>query len=262
MNSLTIAMPTTNSAAVIGETLNRAADALANAGMGEVQLHIVDDDSDDRTTEIAREHALDREWVADIDSEPTTLPEARQRLIDGCDTEWLWFVDDDARVDADYLQRLEAVIGPETGAVQGRKHKRRDESTTDWLQYRARRGGTHATLIRHDAVAGIDIPADLHVLEDEYIRRHVDSSGYAWQFQPHAYFKHDNQDRHSVGFQEGYLGGKYGLSRGTWAALNVPFAAVTGRDTIAHAKQFAGWVAGYRERHRTADDRLAEVAEA
>ena len=65
MNSLTIAMPTTNSAAVIGETLNRAVDALANAGVGDVQLHIVDDDSDDRTTEIAREHALDHEWVAD-----------------------------------------------------------------------------------------------------------------------------------------------------------------------------------------------------
>jgi len=258
MDSLTIAMPTTNSAAVIGETLNRAADALANAGVGDVQLHIVDDDSDDRTTEIAREHALDHEWVADIDSEPTTLPEARQRLIDGCDTEWLWFLDDDARADADYLQRLEAVIGPETGAVQGRKHKRSDEPSSHWLQYRSRRGGTHATLVRHEAVAGIDIPADLHVLEDEFIRRHVESQAFVWQFNPHAYFEHDNQDRHSMDFQRGYLGGKYGLMRLRWTALSVPLALVSSLDTVGYASALAGWFYG-RYRRGDTSDRIAEV---
>jgi len=51
-------------------------------------------------------------------------------------------------------------------------------------------------------------------------------------------------DRHPIGWQEGLLGGKYGLSAFQDVALHVPYAAMTGRDPRPHAARTAGWVAG------------------
>lgn len=245
-----ILMPTKNSQGVVEETLERGSEAATYADLDIERLRVVDN-SDDRTTDIIRETARSLGWSVDIIESDTSLPEARQRLIDRCETDWFWFLDDDVRVRQDYLQQLVASVSPVSGAVQGRKAKRADETATDWLQWRARRGGTHATLIRQDAVAGIDIPSDLHVLEDEFIRRYVDSGEYVWQFNHHAIFDHDNQDRHHVGWLEGYLGGKYGLRKGSFVLLEVPFAAVTGREVWPHAKSAAGWLWG--RRHRTTD---------
>jgi glycosyltransferase involved in cell wall biosynthesis len=249
MYEITICMPTQNSASVIQETLDCAATAIDNAPIEIAELYVVDNVSSDETREIVREAAADHDWPVTVESMKSSLPDARQQLIESCETEWLWFLDDDARVDADYLQRLTSLIGPETGAVQGRK-QHAGMSPTDWLTYRARRGGTHATLIRHDALEGIDIPSELHVLEDEYIRRHVDASGFVWEFHPHAYFTHDNQDRHPIGFQEGYLGAKYDLSRFTFVLFNVAFAVVMRRDIVGRMKVFAGWVWGKMDSER------------
>lgn len=247
MYEITICMPTQNSADVIRETLDRAATAIDNAPVKVAHFHVVDNVSSDRTREIAREAAVTHDWPVTVESMESSLPEARQRLINTCETEWLWFLDDDALVDSDYLQRLTGLIGPETGAVQGRKQNER-QSPTDWLTWRARRGGTHATLIRHESLDGIEIPRDLHVLEDEYIRRHVDSTGYVWEFHPHAYFTHNNQNRHPLGIQEGYLGAKYDLSRFTFVLFNIAYAVLMRRHIWGRVKVFAGWLWGKIEK--------------
>lgn len=242
-----IAMPTKESADVIGETLDTAATAIENAGVSVNQLVVVDDESDDGTLDRARDRADAYGWDPAFVSEPATLPEARERAIGLVETEWFWFLDDDVRVREDYVDQQLDAIAPAVGAVQGRKADR-TEHPSDWSRRRARRGGTHATLIRHEAVADVEIPEDMAVLEDEYLRRETESNGYKWFFHPHARFDHACQDRHPIGWTEGYVGGKYGLQPFQTVALNVPFAAATGRNPLPHAKRTVGWLAGRTQR--------------
>lgn len=246
-----IAMPTKESADVIGATLDTAARAIENAEVSVGQLVVVDDQSDDDSLATARDRAEEHGWDPAFVSESATLPAARERAIDLVEAEWFWFLDDDVRVQADYVSRQLDAVAPAVGAVQGRKADR-TEHPSDWSRRRARRGGTHATLVRHEAVADVEIPADMAVLEDEYLRRQTEANGYKWFFHPHARFEHASQERHPIGWTEGYVGGKYGLQPFQTVALNVPFAAVTGRNPLPHAKRTAGWIAGRTRRAASA----------
>jgi glycosyltransferase involved in cell wall biosynthesis len=240
---LTVCIPTKDSSDVLDGTLTHLAVAADAAPVTINRLVIVDDESDDRTVPIAVEHADAAGWDIDAIVEPTSLPEARNRAIDEVETEWFLFLDDDVRLSETYLETLLEARAPLIGAIQGRKVSR-TEAPSDWVHRRSRRGGTHATLIRRDAVGDTRIPEDLDILHDEYCRHIVERSGYLWVFNHQARFDHANQDRHPIGWREGYEGGQYGLSQFHDLALNVPFAAVTGRNPLPHAKRAAGWIAG------------------
>lgn len=242
-----VAMPTKESGDVLEETLACAAAAFDYADVSVNRLVVVDDESEDGTVEAVRRHADDNGWPLALVSEPTSLPAARERAIALVESEWFLFLDDDVRVREDYVARQLDAIAPAIGAVQGRKEGR-SEHPSDWIRRRARRGGTHATLIRHEAVDGVEIPEGVAVLEDEYLRRRVESNGYRWFFHPFARFEHDCQERHPIGWTEGYVGGKYGLQGFQTAVLNVPFAAATGRNPLPHAKRAVGWIAGRTRR--------------
>ncbi len=244
IDDVDVAMPTHESAGVIGETLDRLAAVEADCDVGVNRLVVVDDESADDTRAIVRERADRHGWPMRLVTAETTLPEARELLIELVATEWFLFLDDDVRLGERYLDRLAAAAAPGVGGVQGRKANR-DESPTDWVRQRARRGGTHATLVRVSAAADVSFPEDLHVLEDEYLRRHVEARGYLWVFNHQAEFEHANQYRHPIGWQEGYLAGKYDLKPFHEVALNVPFAAATRRNPVPHAKRAAGWLAGH-----------------
>lgn len=239
-----VAMPTHESADVLGETLDQLAAVESDCGVGVNRLVVVDDESTDDTRAVVRERADRHGWPIRLVTSETSLPEARELLVELVETEWFLFLDDDVRLDERYLDRLAAAAAPGVGGVQGRKESR-DESPTDWVRRRARRGGTHATLVRTAAARSVDFPDDLHVLEDEYLRRHVEARGYLWVFNHTAEFSHANQYRHPIGWQEGYLAGKYGLKPFHEVALNVPFAAADGRSPVPHAKRAAGWLAGH-----------------
>ncbi|AGB15613.1 glycosyl transferase [Halovivax ruber XH-70] len=242
-DGIEVAMPTAESAGVLGGTLRALATSSDTSNVPITRLVIVDDESDDETAEIAAARADEYGWDLRFIARPTTLPEARELAVATVESDWFLFLDDDVRLSATYLARLRDAVSPAVGAVQGRKLSR-DERNSDWVRRRARRGGTHATLCRHAAVAGVSFPPDLVVLEDEYLRRHVEDGGYLWVFNHQARFDHAAQDRHPIGWREGVLAGKYGLKPFHECALNVPFAAVSGRDPIPHAKRAAGWVAG------------------
>lgn len=246
-----IAIPTKESSGVIGLTIDKAAKAIDFAGISVNRLVVVDDKSEDGTIHRARHHAELHDWNVSIVSESTTLPEARELAIGQVETEWFWFLDDDVRVNENYISRQLEAIAPVVGAIQGRK-KHRSEHPSDWVHKRSRRGGTHATLVRHESVAEVDIPDDLVVLEDEYLRRWIESKGYTWFFHPHARFEHANQHRHPIGWTEGYLGGKYGLQSFQTVAFNVPYAAVTRRNPLPHVKRMFGWLMG--RAHRSESD--------
>jgi glycosyltransferase involved in cell wall biosynthesis len=241
---LTVCIPTKDSADVLNGTLTHLAVAADAAPVTINRLVIVDDESDDDTVLIGNVLADGADWDIECIVTESSLPEARERAIDEVETEWFLFLDDDVRLSEDYLaHQAEWMDCDRVGAVQGRKDSR-TEPSADWIRRRSRRGGTHATLCRTEAVRGVPFPEDLHVLEDEYLRQYVEAQGYRWVFEPAARFEHECQDRHPIGWQEGYLGGKYGLSAFHDVALNVPFAAVTGRNPFPHAKRAAGWVAG------------------
>lgn len=247
MPVIDVAMPTWNSEPVLGGTLERLAASAEGSDVEVGRLLLVDNESEDETVAIADRATTEHDWEFDATVTECSLPEARMEAIDRVETDWFLFLDDDVRVSEDYLSTLFGVTAPLVGGVQGRKHSR-TEHPSDWVRRRARRGGTHATLLRHEAVEGVQFPADLVVLEDEYLRRHVDGEGYVWVFDHLAEFDHATQDRHPIGWQEGYLGGKYGLSAFHDVLLNVPFAAATGRDPRPHLERATGWVAGYARR--------------
>lgn len=241
-DTLTVAMPTSDSADVIDETLTCLATAVAAADVTVAELVVADDSTDDTLPRV-REHAERHDWPLTLIEHATTLPDAREECIAAVDTAWFLFLDDDVRVGEAYLRHLLDARAPAVGAVQGRKQSR-TEQASDWVRRRARRGGTHATLCRTAAVEGVLFPDNLHVLEDEYLRRYVEAQGYLWTFHHQARFTHDCQDRHPIGWQEGRLAGQYGLAPFHQYALNVPFAVATGRNPWPHAKRAVGWLAG------------------
>ena len=244
-----VAIPTSESGSVLEETLERLARAEETAAVTVSRLVVVDNESEDDTREIARAAADANDWEPIVVTRSSTLPEAREIAIDRVDAEWFLFLDDDVRIPRSYLSDVAEAVAPIVGAVQGRKTATgSDVHNTDWVRRRARRGGTHATLIRRDAIEGVSYPEDLLVLEDEYTRRHVENGGFLWIFNHQARFEHASQERHPIGWQEGYLGGKYGLSQFHTVALNVPFALWKRRSPAPHAKRALGWIAGQLSR--------------
>lgn len=243
LDSIEVAMPTYNSAEVLKDTLRALETSSETSDVEISRLLIIDNVSTDGTEEIANTCAAEYGWDLELVSRPANLPEARKLAIEKVRADWFLFLDDDVRISATYLQQLQDSICPAVGAVQGRKSSR-DEQNSEWVRRRARRGGTHATLCRREAVDDVSFPADLEVLEDEYLRRHVDDAGYLWIFNHQARFDHASQDRHPIGWQEGVLAGKYGLKPFHECALNVPFAAASGRNPIPHAMRTVGWLFG------------------
>lgn len=246
---IAVAMPTYGSASVIEGALSHLAASEAACEPSVERLLLVDGESEDGTVALAEAAAKEYGWSFDAVVTDCSLPEAREIAIDRIHREWFLFLDDDVRVRESYLDDLFGAVGPLVGGVQGRKGSR-TEHPTDWVRRRARRGGTHASLVRTEAARGVDFPDDLHVLEDEWLRRHVDAGGWLWVLNHRARFDHASMDRHPIGWQEGYLGGKYGLSTIQDVALNVPFALATGRSPVPHAERTAGWLRGYLARDR------------
>lgn len=210
IKSIDICMPTWNSEEVLPRTLDRLVVSLEYAEVDVNNLIVVDNVSDDGTIEIAREKALENGWDTIIKKQKSSLPHARQVAVGLVQTDWFLFLDDDVRISDGYLKQLTQCEAPSIGAIQGRKQSSNGEPW-EWTQRRVYRGGTHATLIRAAAVNDLSIPEGVKVLEDEYIRRHVESAGFIWVFNHQARFSHNSMERHQLGWQQGYIAGKYEL---------------------------------------------------
>lgn len=246
--SIDVAMPTDHSEAVIEQSLTALERSASRSPVTVNKLIVVDNHSTDGTVSIAKRIAKTFGWEVAIVQQPTTLPEARAVAIDAVGTEWFLFLDDDVIVSESYLSDLVAGVSPLAGGVQGRKATETGRPST-WVHYRSMRGGTHATLLRHETVRDIQIPSDLEVLEDEYIRQHVENErGKLWVFNHQAVFYHRNQMRHPLGWEEGYLAGKYGLRPGYRMAIDLPASVLAGRDPIPYFARTAGFVVGTMRR--------------
>lgn len=238
-----ICIPTWRSGAVLEGTLRALARSVAASPVTVRSLIVVDDESDDDTVPLARRYADEFDWPLTLAVGDYPLQVARAEAIERTETDWILFLDDDVRIREDYLSGLVDAIAPLVGGIQGRKGDGGENAK--WVRWRSHRAGTHATLVRREAVASISFPDDLTMLEDEYIRQTVEERGYLWLFNHQVRFDHANQDRHPNGWREGYLAGKYGLGTFCLFARKVPAAVLARKSPVQHVRRTAGYVAGW-----------------
>jgi glycosyltransferase involved in cell wall biosynthesis len=112
---------------------------------------------------------------------------ARQRGIAQVTTELFMFVDSDVVLSRDWFKKAEKRLTSDVGAVWGVNidviPNVKDKRIIKFQSLIARqcfglRGGMHDTLIRREAVQGIEIPGELHAYEDTYIVNWIKKKGY------------------------------------------------------------------------------------
>jgi len=233
-----VAIPTYGGEDVIDRTLDRLESAEEKAPVSINRVLV-----DYRPTDGERWKPHSRFDVSVVESE-RNLPDARQALIDRVDTEWFLFLDDDVALRPETLRRLCAARSGVVGAVQSRK-ARQGGPNAEWSKWRPVRATFFATLLRTDAVADLSIPSEVTVLEEEYTRQYIENEhGYLWVFDHQAVVDHDNQGRHAIDFNEGYLAGKYGLLPYWYVFLNIPYNVARMNHPLRHTARGLGYLYG------------------
>jgi len=148
------------------------------------KLIIVDGYSTDKTMDILQ---LFNEKYKNIEiiRDNRTRATARQKGIRNVETEWFMFVDSDVVLCEDWFNRATKYIDKNVGAIWGIEVWSVIQNSATlkiflWITKKIFeiRGGTHDTLVRHDAIKDIKIPDNLHVFEDAYIKEWITKKGY------------------------------------------------------------------------------------
>jgi len=152
------------------------------------RLIVVDDFSTDNTLRI-----LGKFPRVEVHQLKGNRAVARQYGIGLVETDWFMFIDDDVILCKDWFKIAQKYMIPAVGLIWGwdricNPHSRNRMKVMYYLrgmdEYRLmlrnfqQRGGLHDTLIRREAVEGIQIPTDLHVYEDWFIKRYVEKKGF------------------------------------------------------------------------------------
>lgn len=150
------------------------------------RLVIVDDSSHDDTLKIVKEFDKNFGNVKVI-TENASRARAREKGIQEVETEWFLFADSDVILCENWFERAQKHIKDDVGAVWGLNidviPNVKSRLFLKSLAFVARecfnlRGGMHDTLIRHELVKDIKIPAQLHAYEDAYIVNWIKKKGY------------------------------------------------------------------------------------
>lgn len=243
IDKIDVVMPTLNSENVIGKSLYSLSEGEKFSNISIEGLIVIDSLSSDSTIDIVNEYANEYGWEPLVIQRETTLPEAREIAIQKVQTPWFLFLDDDVRISEEYLHLLAECVAPRIGAVQGRKRSSNGKPW-EWTQRRIYRGGTHATLIRTEAVRNLRIPEDILVLEDEYIRRYIEGKGYIWVFNHISVFEHDSMGRHKLGWSQGRIAGRHGLMPFYSIILLIGDAIYNMKSPIDRLSLMVGWLYG------------------
>lgn len=148
------------------------------------RLIVVDGCSTDKTSEIVR--MFDRKYHNIIlFTDSGTRGKARQRAIEAVQTKWFMFVDSDVILCNGWFKKARRFMKPDVGAIWGIEVwsvlknltvLRLFERIT--MKIFGKRGGTHDLLVRRRALEDINIPSNLHVYEDAYIKSWICRKGY------------------------------------------------------------------------------------
>jgi len=147
-------------------------------------LIVVDGYSTDSTLEIVKKF---REKYGNVVllKDNGTRGSARLKGIKEVDTEWFMFVDSDVILCNEWYNKAKTFVNDDVGAVWGMEvwdGMRNPIVLKLFLKITRKifemRGGTHDLFIRYDAIKDIDIPRDLHVFEDTFIKEWIVKKGY------------------------------------------------------------------------------------
>jgi glycosyltransferase involved in cell wall biosynthesis len=148
------------------------------------RLIVIDGYSIDNTLTILQEFN-EKYHNVEIIFDGGTRASARQKGIENVRTPWFLFIDSDVVLCKDWYKKAAGYINVNVGAVWG---------TEVWSTIKNPRmlklflivtrkifevrGGTHDTLIRTELVRDIQIPRNLHVFEDAYIKNWINKKGF------------------------------------------------------------------------------------
>ena len=214
-------------------TLKYTIESLIRSDIPINKIIIVDGYSTDGTLEYLHSiKTIDIEIILDRGNRAT----ARQRGIENVETEWFMFLDSDVILPETWFKYAKRYMdNDKIGAIWGTAI---NISRTTYNIYKAlkyyyrtniiriamlqgyKRGYTHDTLIRRDAVKDIKIPASLHTFEDHYIRRYIESRGYKYiaVFPPYCLHNHVNK---KSDLKDWYLTGYYGYILGFYRRSDI-----------------------------------------
>ncbi len=179
MQAIDVVVLTRNSECVLDECLRSIYE---NVPVN--RLVIVDRFSADETLKIIEQYNKEYGNIIVLLREGTRAM-ARQEGIEKVVTEWFMFVDSDVVLCNDWFKKAWKLVDEEVGAVWGVDIPGNIKSpflfrilTQVSMRSFSARGGTHDILVRHEAVKDIEIPGDLHVYEDAFIKKWVLNGGY------------------------------------------------------------------------------------
>jgi glycosyltransferase involved in cell wall biosynthesis len=179
MGSVDVVLLTKNSERVLEKCLRSMYENIPVS-----QLIVVDGYSTDKTLAIL-DRFNRRYHNIFVFSDRGTRAMAREKGIQQVKTDWFAFIDSDVVVCKNWYQKALKHIDKEAGAVWGIEvwSTIQNEVALKMFLWVTRkifdlRGGTHDTLIRTDLVRDIEIPKNLHVFEDAYIRDWIAQKGY------------------------------------------------------------------------------------
>ena len=148
------------------------------------RLIVVDNNSTDNTLKILSEFQKKHGNVLVI-QDHGTRGTARQKGLRNVVTDWFMFVDSDVVLCDDWFEKARSYMQDDVGAIWGTEvwsTIRNPRILKLFLRATRKifdaRGGTHDTLVRLAAVKGIQIPSNLHVFEDAYIKKWIAKKGY------------------------------------------------------------------------------------
>jgi glycosyltransferase involved in cell wall biosynthesis len=148
------------------------------------RLIVVDGYSTDRTLEIVEKFDKKYSNIVLV-YEKGTRGKARQKAIELVKTEWFLFADSDVALCNEWFKKAKKLMQPDVGAIWGIEVWSVLKNLTVLKLFEritmkifGKRGGTHDLLVRREAVKDIQIPVDLHVYEDAYIKSWICNKGY------------------------------------------------------------------------------------
>jgi glycosyltransferase involved in cell wall biosynthesis len=148
-------------------------------------LIAVDGGSTDQTLPILSQFHHRYGNVKIVTDKKGTRATARQKGIENVTADWFIFVDSDVVLCRNWHRKAQEYVSRDVGAIWGIEvwSTLKNKNAVKLFLIVTRkifdlRGGTHDTLIRAEAVKGIQIPRDLHVFEDAYIKDWITGKGY------------------------------------------------------------------------------------
>lgn len=170
---------------------------------------------------------------------------ARELGINKVSTDWFAFVDSDVILPKNWFKEIRQFIGPEVGAIEG--------NVKNQIMKPHGRAYTNCTLIKTLLVKDIQIPSEIHVFEDQFIRKYIENKGYFWLKAPFPVSIHRSQsDRIKDAFEIGRIAGKYRLFplwRNLVICLLIPIKYSKNRESpFIYLNRLAGNIIGILER--------------